>query len=60
MLRAQSSADDITPELYLISTLQEVGQYQEMGPLLDEVSKHQPLAPEVEDLVRWLRARAGS
>ena len=60
VLRAQSSADDITPELYLISTLQEFGQYQEMGPLLDEVSKHQPLAPEVEDLVRWLRARAGS
>jgi hypothetical protein len=56
-LRAQAHADDITPELFLLSALQEVGQYDEMTPLLDELSKHTPLSPEVEELVRWVRTR---
>jgi len=57
MLRAQANADDITPELYLIAVLQEVGQYGDMGPLLDELAKRKPLNPEVEELVQWVRSR---
>ncbi len=56
-LRSEATADDVTPELYLISVLQEMGHYDEMTPLLDELSKHKPLSPEVEELVQWVRSR---
>jgi hypothetical protein len=57
LLRAEASADDITPELYLMSVLQEAGQYEQMTPLLDELAKRKPLNPEVEELVQWVRSR---
>jgi hypothetical protein len=57
VLRAQAVGDDTTPELYMISTLQELGLYEEMSPMLDELSRRQPLSPELEDLVRWMRSR---
>jgi hypothetical protein len=57
VLRAQAGSDDNTPELYMISTLQELGLFEEMSPMLDELSRHQPLSPELDDLVRWMRSR---
>jgi hypothetical protein len=57
VMRAQAGTDDITPELYMISTLQELGLYEEMTPMLDELSRHEPLPSEVQELVKWFRSR---
>jgi hypothetical protein len=56
VLRAQAGTDDIMPELYMISTLDELRLFEDMKPLLDEISRRKP-SPEVEDLVRWYRSR---
>ena len=59
VMRSQAASDDITPELYMISTLQELGQYQEMRPLLQTLKSRQPLPAEVEELVRSMQERLG-
>jgi hypothetical protein len=54
VLRTQVARDDITPELYMIATLQELGLYEDMAPLAEEIARHRPLPPEVEDLLKWI------
>ena len=56
-MRAQSSADDITPELYLYSVLQDFLLYDDMKPVVDEMSKRQPANAEVQELAAWVKSR---
>lgn len=56
-LRAQSSADDITPELYLYSVLQDYLLYDDMKPIVEEMAKRQPSNAEVQELVAWVKSR---
>jgi len=56
-LRAQSSADDITPELYLYSVLQDFLLYDDMKPVVEEMAKRQPGNTEVQELVAWVKSR---
>ncbi|MSQ72556.1 MAG: hypothetical protein EXR27_14885 [Betaproteobacteria bacterium] len=56
-LRAQSVADDITPELYLYSVLQDYLLYDDMKPVVDEMSKRQPNNGEVQELAAWVKSR---
>ncbi len=56
-LRAQSSADDITPELYLYSVLQDYLLYDDMKPVVEEMAKRQPSNTEVQELVAWVKSR---
>jgi len=56
-LRAQSSADDITPELYLYSVLQDFLLYDDMKPVVEEMTKRQPGNAEVQELSAWVKSR---
>lgn len=56
-LRSQVGADDITPELYLYSVLQDYLLYDDMRPVVDEMSKRQPTSTEVQELASWVKSR---
>lgn len=56
-MRAQSPADDITPELYLYSVLQDYLLYDDMKPVVDEMAKRQPASTEVQELVAWVKSK---
>lgn len=56
-LRSQLGADDITPELYLYSVLQDYLLYDDMRPVVDEMSKRQPNSTEVQELAAWVKSR---
>ena len=56
-MRGQSPADDITPELYLYSVLQDYLLYDDMKPVVDEMAKRQPGSPEVQELVGWVKSK---
>jgi hypothetical protein len=56
-MRAQASPEDVTPELFLISVLQDFGYVDEMGPVADEMLKRQPDTPEVRELAKWVQMR---
>lgn len=56
-LRAQAAADDITPELYLMSVLHEYSLYDDMRGLIDQMQRRQPESQVVRDLARWLQSR---
>lgn len=56
-LRAQSPAEDITPELYLYSVLQDYLLYDDMKPVVEEMAKRQPSSAEVQELVSWVRSK---
>jgi len=56
-LRSQSTPDDITPELYLYSVLQDFLLYDDMKPVVDEMAKRQPANAEVKELAAWVRSR---
>lgn len=60
VLRSQSSTDDVTPELYLLSVLQEFGYNDEMGPLADEIFRRQPNSPDARELAQWAKSRANA
>lgn len=47
-LRKDAAAEDITPELYLLSGLQELKLYQDMKTVLEEMRQRQPDNPEVQ------------
>ena len=57
-MRAQAAADDITPELYLYSVLQDYLMYEEMKPVVDEMTKRQPGNPDVQALAEYAKTRA--
>lgn len=49
-LRAQAAEDDITPELYLLTTLHELSAFQSMTQPLAELLRRQPNSAEVKAL----------
>lgn len=57
-MRAEASADDVTPELFLIAVLQENGLVDELQSVTQEMLKRQPGTPEVKELATWARQRA--
>ncbi len=59
-LRAQLPADDITPELFLFSALNDYQLYEEMVPVVDEMRRKQPDSEEVKSLATWLGNRRGA
>lgn len=56
-MRAQAVADDITPELYLYSVYQDFLLYDDMKPVVEEMSKRQPSNSEVQELAAWVKIR---
>ncbi|MBV8031553.1 MAG: hypothetical protein JO035_08600 [Betaproteobacteria bacterium] len=59
-LRAQLPNDDITPELYLFSALNDYQLYEEMVPVVNEMMRKQPENEDVKSLAAWLISRRGS
>jgi len=57
-MRSQSADDDITPELYLYSVLQDYLMYEEMKPIVDEMLRRQPGNQDVQALAEYARTRA--
>lgn len=51
-LRKDAANDDITPELYLLSGLQELKLYQDMKEVLEQMRRRQPDNPEVQAVYR--------
>jgi hypothetical protein len=56
-LRASTAADDITPELYLYSVLQDHLLYSEMKPVVEEMARRQPNSADVADLRAYVKAK---
>lgn len=56
-MRVGASADDITPELYLYSVLQDYLLYNDMKPVVEEMAKRQPSNAEVQELVAWVNSK---
>jgi hypothetical protein len=59
-LRAQLPADDIMPELFLFSALNDYQLYEDMVPLVNEMLRKQPESEEVKSLASWLISRRGA
>lgn len=57
-LRAAAAPDDITPELYLFSVLQDYSLYEEMKPVAEDMQKRQPGNAEAKELAAWAEKRA--
>jgi len=57
-MRGQSAEDDITPELYLYSVLQDYLMYEDMKPIVDEMLRRQPGNQDVQALADYARTRA--
>jgi hypothetical protein len=55
----QLPADDITPELFLYSALNEHRLYDDMKPVVSEMRRKQPASEDVKSLESWLRSRTG-
>jgi hypothetical protein len=58
-LRKSLPGDDITPELYLYSALNEYRLYEDMGPVIQEMQRKQPANDDVKALADWLKTRRG-
>ena len=58
-LRKELPGDDITPELFLYSALNEYQLYEDMAPLVDEMLRKQPGSDDVKSLASWLKTRRG-
>lgn len=56
-LRAESSADDITPELYLFCVLQDNLLYSEMKTLVTQMAIRRPGNSDVEGLLEYVRLK---
>jgi hypothetical protein len=59
-LRSQMPGDDITPELYLFSALNDYQLYEDMVPLVNEMMRKQPDNEDVKSLASWLISRRGA
>ncbi len=59
-LRQQVAQDDITPELYLFTVLQDYLLYDDMKAVADEMLRKQPANPEAQQLSEWARVRIQS
>ena len=56
-LRVDTPADDITPELYLYSVLQDHLLYSDMKGVVAEMSKRQPGNPDVAVLAEYVKVK---
>lgn len=56
-MRQKSPAEDITPELYYYSVLQDHLLYDEMKTVTDEMLKRAPGNPEVQELAAYVQSR---
>jgi hypothetical protein len=56
-MRQKAPAEDITPELYFYSVLQDYLLYDEMKPVTDEMLKRQPYNPEAQELAAYVKSR---
>jgi len=56
-MRQKSQAEDITPELYFYSVLQDHLLYDEMKTVTDEMLKRQPNNPEAQELAAYVKSR---
>lgn len=56
-MRAQAAANDILPEMYLYSVLQDLQHYEEAKPVVAEMAKRQPGNADVEALVAYVKLR---
>ncbi len=56
-LRAAAAADDITPELYLYSVLQDHLLYNDMKPVVEEMARRQPSNADVGELRAYVKAK---
>jgi hypothetical protein len=59
-LRTQLPGDDITPELFLFSALNDYQLYEDMVPLVNEMLRKQPESEDVKSLAAWLISRRGA
>ncbi len=59
-LRTQLPGDDITPELFLFSALNDYQLYEDMVPLVNEMMRKQPDSDDVKSLASWLISRRGA
>ena len=57
-LRADAPQDDVAPELFLYSVLQEYSQYDELRGVAKEMLRRQPDSAEVRELADWAESRA--
>jgi hypothetical protein len=57
-MRATAAPDDVTPELYLISVLQDYSLYDELRPVAQDMRRRQPDNTGVRDLASWIDSRA--
>jgi hypothetical protein len=56
-MRQKASGEDITPELYFYSVLQDHLLYGEMKTVTDEMLKRQPNNAEAQDLAAYVKSR---
>jgi hypothetical protein len=56
-LHQQLSQDDITPELYLFTVLQDYLLYDDMKTVVDEMLRKQPGNREAQELAEWVSVR---
>ena len=56
-MRQQASDEDITPEFYYYSVLQDHLLYGEMKTVTDEMLKRQPNNPEARELAAYVKSR---
>ena len=56
-MRQQAAAEDITPEFYYYSVLQDHLLYEEMKTVTDEMLKRQPNNPEAMELAAYVKTR---
>jgi hypothetical protein len=57
-LRKTAAADDITPELYLYSVLQDHLLYPDMQQVVSEMQKRQPTNPDVAVMAEYVKVRS--
>ncbi len=56
-MRQKASAEDITPELYFYTVLQDHLLYEEMKTVTDEMLKRQPNNAEAQELAAYVKSR---
>lgn len=56
-LRQSAPADDITPELYLYSVLQDHLLYNDMKVVVSEMQRRQPANPDVAVMVEYVKVK---
>jgi len=56
-MRGTAAQDDITPEIYLYSVLQDHLLYNDMKPVVEEMARRQPNNTDVAELVAYVKVK---